>query len=120
VLLRVVRVWLPVAVVDFGVAVMAIGHDLNAAEGGAGIIGAGIAIWMLNVMTRIGFQGDRERDVEADARGFYDRWGHWPDEPGPGHAPGAEDEPPPRPSDPHHRAEGGPGRRIPPRQRRRG
>lgn len=83
-LLRFTRIWLPAIVVTAGVAVMIIGGDDVAAEGGAGIVGAGLSIWLLNVLHRVGVTGEKTRDDEADARAFFDRWGHWPDEPGPG------------------------------------
>jgi hypothetical protein len=49
-------------------------------EGGLGIVGAGLAIWMINVLFRIGVSGDRERDAEEEARAHFDRYGRWPDE----------------------------------------
>jgi hypothetical protein len=84
--LRFIRLWLPAIVVTFGVVVIAVGRNDNALDGGAGIIGAGLSIWLMNFLWRVGVRGDSERDEEADARAFFDRWGHWPDEPGPGSA----------------------------------
>jgi hypothetical protein len=34
---------------------------------------------LLNVLYRIGMQGDRERDREEEARRFFDEHGRWPD-----------------------------------------
>jgi hypothetical protein len=79
-----IRYWLPVAVVIGGVAVMVGGGgDEDALLGGAGIVGAGLSIWLLNLLFRVGVSGDRERDEEEDARAFFDRHGRWPDEPEP-------------------------------------
>jgi hypothetical protein len=50
------------------------------AEAGAMIIGAGLAVWLLNFLYRVGVSGDRERESEDRAREYYDRHGHWPDE----------------------------------------
>ncbi|HEX6388187.1 MAG TPA: hypothetical protein VFZ89_02030 [Solirubrobacteraceae bacterium] len=83
-LLQFTRIWLPAIVVTGGLVVMFAGGDDVALEGGAGIVGAGLAIWLLNVLHRMGVSGEHVRDEEEDARAFFDRWGHWPDEAGPG------------------------------------
>jgi len=80
-MLTFVRIWLPAIVVLAGVAVMIIGgFDDIALEGGAGIIGAGLAIWLMNVLFRFGLHDDKDRDAEDAARRFLDAHGHWPDE----------------------------------------
>ena len=40
-----------------------------------------LIIW--NVLFRIGFSGDKERQEEDAARRFLGEHGHWPDEPPP-------------------------------------
>lgn len=90
-LLQFTRIWLPAIVVTGGIAVMIIGGDDVAMEGGAGIVGAGLSIWLLNVLHRLGATGEVTRHEEDDARRYFDRWGHWPDEPGPGHGQGRGD-----------------------------
>ncbi|MTD45802.1 hypothetical protein GKE82_16265 [Conexibacter sp. W3-3-2] len=75
-----VRTWLPAIVVVGGLAVIVIGRDEIALEGGAGIIGAGLSIWLFNVLLRMSYSGERDRHDEADARAFFDRHGVWPDE----------------------------------------
>lgn len=50
------------------------------AEAGAMIVGAGLAVWLLNLLYRVGVSGDRERASEDEAREYFDRHGHWPDE----------------------------------------
>jgi hypothetical protein len=87
--LRFVRIWLPVITTLAGVVVIIAGDfDEIALEGGAGIIGAGLSIWLMNLLFRVGLGNDKDRDAEDAARDFYDAHGHWPDEP----------PPPPRPS----------------------
>ena len=93
--LRIIRIWLPVVVVALGIVLFILNPSLTTAEGSAGIIGAGLSIWLLNVLFRIGARGDRDRDDEADARRFFDEHGHWPDEP-----------PPPSDTPPRHRHRG--------------
>jgi hypothetical protein len=50
------------------------------AEAGALIISAGLSVWLLNLLYRVGVRGDRERHREDEARDYFDRHGHWPDE----------------------------------------
>jgi hypothetical protein len=68
---------LPTVVVIAGAVVMAIGSE-NDLEGGAGIISAGLAIYFLNWLYRIGVSGDREREREEAAREYFSRHGRWP------------------------------------------
>ena len=44
------------------------------------VLGAGLAIWLINVLFRIGASGDIEREEEDRAREYFDRHGHWPGE----------------------------------------
>jgi len=78
--LPLVRYWLPLVVTLAGLAVMVIGRNADALEGGAGIVGAGLSIWLLNFLYRVGAHDDVDRDDEDAARDFYDTHGHWPDE----------------------------------------
>lgn len=75
-----VRYWLPGIVCLAGIAAMLFGPEESRYEGGAAILGAGLSIYLLNILFRIGAEGDRDRDREQDAREFYDRHGFWPDE----------------------------------------
>src|SRR3954466_12144234 len=120
--MRFVRVSLPVAIVAAGlIAIVATGGSLSGVEGGVAIIAAGISVWMLNVIFRVGVAGERERDAEDAARDFYAERGYWPDEapleaadpapapPGPPPAPAARPPAPPavrRPSAPSGRPPG--------------
>jgi len=79
-MMRFVRYGLPLIVVVAGIVAVALGPDDSRWDGGAAIIGAGLAVWMLNFFFRIGASGDRERDEEERAREFFDLHGHWPDE----------------------------------------
>lgn len=75
-----VRYALPVAAVIAGVIVMSLGSESDL-EGGAGIIGAGLAIYAINWLYRAAFEGDRiEREQEEAARAYLAEHGHWPDE----------------------------------------
>ena len=68
----------PALVVLAGLLVFALDRSIIAAEGAAGIIGAGIAWWLFGWLFRQGASGDRERDVEAAARDYLDEHGDWP------------------------------------------
>jgi fructose-specific phosphotransferase system IIC component len=72
-----IRYVLPVVVTIAGVVVMAFGSETDL-EGGASIVSAGLAIYFLNWLFRIGVTGDRERDAEQAARDYYKRHGRWP------------------------------------------
>jgi hypothetical protein len=75
-----IRYGLPVAGVIAGVIVMSLGSESDL-EGGAGIVGAGLAIYAINWLYRAAFEGDRvEREKEEAARAYLARHGHWPDE----------------------------------------
>jgi hypothetical protein len=75
------RYVLPAAGVIAGLIVMALGSEAEL-EGGAGIVGASLAIYAVNWLYRAGVDGDRERDREEAARDYLDKHGHWPDEAG--------------------------------------
>jgi hypothetical protein len=98
--MRWVRVWLPTAIMVAGVvAIVASGGSEAGWEGGVAIIAAGASVWLLNIIFRVGVQGERDRDAEDAARDFYDEHGYWPDE-----APPSAPDPPERPADPHRSA----------------
>ncbi len=73
------RYGLPAIVVLAGLVAMAF-DTTTSLEGGAGLVSAGLAIWFVNWLFRIGAAGDAERDAEERAREYFDRHGHWPDE----------------------------------------
>lgn len=73
------RYILPAAGILAGVIVMALGSEADV-EGGAGIVGASLAIFAVNWLFRAGVKGDREREREDAAREYFDEHGHWPDE----------------------------------------
>lgn len=72
------RYVLPAVATVGGIVVMAFGSEADL-EGGAGIVSAGLAIYLLNWLFRMGAAGDRERDREAAARAYFDEHGRWPD-----------------------------------------
>ena len=75
-----VRYGIPLALVVAGVVVSATAGGVGLAAG-ALFFSAGTAVLLLNVLYRIGVEGDKERDTEQSARDFFDKHGHWPDEP---------------------------------------
>jgi hypothetical protein len=77
-LLPAVRYVLPGAVVLAGIVFMAIGSTTDL-EGGAGLVGAGLAIYLVNLLLRAGTSGEREREAEDAAREYFDRHGRWPE-----------------------------------------
>jgi hypothetical protein len=79
--MRWVRTWLPVAIIAVGVIIAAAtGFSETGLEGGVLMISAGLSVWLLNLLYRIGVRGDRERDEEDQARAYFAEHGRWPDE----------------------------------------
>jgi len=92
--MRSVRTWLPVAIIVAGLLLMVLVRDENGLEGGVLLIASGLSVWMLNWFYLVSVRGERDRDVEDEARDFFDEHGHWPDEEPP---PGTRPPAPPRP-----------------------
>jgi hypothetical protein len=78
-LLKLVRYVLPAVTVLGGIIIMALGSEAEL-EGGAGIVSAGAAIYLMNWLYRASVDGDSQRDVEEAARDYFDQHGYWPDE----------------------------------------
>jgi drug/metabolite transporter (DMT)-like permease len=84
------RIWLPVGLALAGVVCVAIGGDrpdLLVEHEGSALSGIGVSlviiaviVWMINWMFRLSVQSNRDREREEEARGYFDRHGHWPDE----------------------------------------
>ena len=56
------------------------GFSETGIEGGTLLVSAGLSVWLINLLYRVGVKGDRERDDEDRARAYFDEHGHWPDE----------------------------------------
>jgi drug/metabolite transporter (DMT)-like permease len=79
--MSIVRIWVPVAILVAGVVLVIVrGGDETSLEGAAALWGAGLSVALLNWLHRMGVTGDRARDQEDEARAYFDRHGHWPDE----------------------------------------
>src|SRR5579862_2598652 len=77
-LLRFTRHGIAALAVLAGIIAMSFGTDTSLI-GGAALIGAGIASWLIAWLYRVGVEGDATRDAEEQARRFFDRTGRWPD-----------------------------------------
>lgn len=76
-LLRFTRYGIPALAVLAGIVAMCFGTDTSLI-GGGGLIGAGIATWLVSWLYRVGVEGDRARDAEERARSYFERTGRWP------------------------------------------
>jgi sirohydrochlorin ferrochelatase len=76
--LNAVRYGIPLVLFVAGVVVAGSTGSLAA---GALFMSAATAVLLLNVLYRMGVQGDRDRDREEEARRYFDEHGRWPDEP---------------------------------------
>ena len=77
-ILIIVRHVIPAVIVIGGLVWFAIEPSVVAAEGAAGVIGAGLAWWLFGWLYRKGAEGETERDEEEAAREFLDARGRWP------------------------------------------
>ena len=71
-----IRYGIPAALIIAGIVVGAVADSV---AGAALFFSAGSAVLLLNVLYRIGVQGDKERDREDEARAYFDKHGRWPD-----------------------------------------
>lgn len=79
-LLRFVRYGLPAGLVLAGFVLLFAAPDSTRYEGFSMCVGAGLALFLLNWLFRLGASGDREREDEDAAREYLAQHGHWPDE----------------------------------------
>ena len=79
-LLRFVRYGLPAGLVLAGFVLLFAAPDNTRYEGFSMCVGAGLALFLLNWLFRLGASGDREREREDAAREYLAEHGHWPDE----------------------------------------
>jgi hypothetical protein len=79
-LLFAVRYVLPTAVIAIGLGLFLLDPTVEGAEGPAAFIGAGLSVWLLNLLHRVGVDGDADRRAEDAARAYFDSHGRWPDE----------------------------------------
>ncbi len=93
---RLLRWWIPGGLCLIGtVLLVADGFDTFGASAFGGFAGAGLSVWLINFLWRMGVSGDDERELEGQDRVFLatrGRWpttrerahmkahGHWPDE----------------------------------------
>jgi hypothetical protein len=75
-----VRYVLPALLLVVGVVCLLVVNDSARVEAWAGFTGAGLSVFLLNLLFRVGVQGDEERQGEEAARAYFDEHGRWPDE----------------------------------------
>jgi hypothetical protein len=78
--LRFVRYGLPGGLVLAGFVLLFAAPDSTRYEGFSMCVGAGLALFLLNSLFRMGASGDSERHREEAAREYFAEHGHWPDE----------------------------------------
>jgi hypothetical protein len=85
---RALRFWLiafryviPAILVLVGLVLMVTDWP-DGAEAFSLFAGAGLSIVLINVLFRMGLQGEAERRREDEAREYFSRHGHWPGEGG--------------------------------------
>ena len=78
--LQAIRYVVPAVLVVIGFVILFTTDESLRWEGWAMCVGAGLAILLLNVLYRYGASGDRERTQEDEAREYFAKHGHWPDD----------------------------------------
>jgi uncharacterized membrane protein YoaK (UPF0700 family) len=76
--LHAIRYGIPLVLFITGAIVSATAGGVGLAAG-ALFFSAASAVLLLNVLYRMGVEGDKERDKEEAAREYFDKHGHWPD-----------------------------------------
>ena len=71
-----IRYGIPLVLFIAGVVVGAVTDSFAAS---ALFFSAATAVLLLNVLHRMGVEGDRDRDKEDRARAYFDEHGRWPD-----------------------------------------
>ena len=61
------------------IAGVIVGAAADSGAGAALFFSAASAVLLLNVLYRIGVQGDKERDREGGCPPYFDKHGRWPD-----------------------------------------
>ena len=61
--MKLVRLWLPVAIIAAGLILIIARRDDIGAEGGALLISAGLSVWLLNLLYRIGVKGAMTAEI---------------------------------------------------------
>jgi hypothetical protein len=79
--LRFVRYGLPAGLIVAGFVLLFAAPDSTRYEGFAMCVGAGLSLFLLNWLFRLGATGDEERRREDEAREHLAKHGRWPDEP---------------------------------------
>ena len=74
--LHAIRYGIPLVLFIAGVVVGAVTDSFAAA---ALFLSAATAVLLLNVLHRMGVEGDKDRDREDKARAYFDEHGRWPD-----------------------------------------
>jgi hypothetical protein len=78
--LRFVRYGLPALLLVAGFVLLFAAPDSTRYEGFAMCVGAGLSLFLLNWLFRLGATGDEERRREDEAREHLAKHGRWPDE----------------------------------------
>ena len=78
--LALVRIVLPAAIAAAGVVLIVTGTGENEQGAGVALIGCAVLVVMFNLLLRLGWRDQRDRDREEAAREHFDRTGRWPDD----------------------------------------
>jgi hypothetical protein len=76
-----VRVGLPVLLVVAGIVLLIVGHGTTSAAGlGVVLLGVALMVILIDWLYHLSIESNRDREREEQARDYFTRTGHWPDE----------------------------------------
>lgn len=78
--LSAIRYGLPAVLLVAGMVLLILDPEGKGLAAWSMFTGGGLAVLLLNVLHRMGVDGDRDRDREERARRYFDEHGHWPDQ----------------------------------------
>lgn len=78
-MLSLIRTWVPGTLVAIGLGYIIIhGGSEPSLHVGIPTFSAGLSVFLLNFLYRVGVSSDKDRGTEEDARQFHAEFGRWP------------------------------------------
>ena len=77
-MIHAVRIGLPVTIGLAGFGLMVLGNDAKLLAAGLVLVGVALLVALTNALMRLAIRSQRDRDREAWARRYFNRYGHWP------------------------------------------
>jgi hypothetical protein len=73
-----IRIGLPATIGLAGVGLMVLGEDATLLGAGLVLVGVALLVALTNALVRLAMRSQHDREREAWARRYFDRYGRWP------------------------------------------